>query len=76
MCLKYRACSQNLAASRYSLSKQMCVKYRACTQKLASRNSPADLPFPAEVAYGLQLATPLPRAEGYDDMSSKETPPN
>ncbi len=28
----------------------------------------------AEVAYGPQLATPLPRAGGWDDVSSKESP--
>ncbi len=48
----------------------MCLMYRAGTQNLASRNSPADPadpadpPDPAKVAYGPQLATPLPRAGG------------
>ena len=53
--------------------------YRAGSQNLASRNSPADPPDPpdpAKVAYGPQLVTPLPRAGGMDEVSSKETPSN
>ena len=50
--------------------------YRAGTQNLASRNSPPDPADPAKVAYGPQLATPLPRGGGKDDLSSKETPSN
>ena len=50
-----------------SNSEQMCLMCRACAQNLASRNSPANHanpPDPAKVAYGPQLATPLPRAGG------------
>ncbi len=47
-----------------SYSEQMCLMYRAGTQNLASRNSPADPADPAKVAYGPQLATPLPHAGG------------
>ena len=47
--------------------------YCAGAQNLASRNSPPD---PAKVADGPQLATPLPRARGKDDVSSKETASN
>ena len=57
----------------------MCLMYRAGAQNLATHYYPADPvdpPDPAEVAYGPQLATPLPRAGGKDAVSSKETPSN
>ena len=63
-----------------SNSEPMCLMYCAGAQNLASRNSfQADPPHPdnpPEVAYGPQLATPLPHAGGQDDVSSKETPSN
>ena len=54
-------------------SEQMCLFARACAQNIASRNSPPNPANPAEVASGPQLATPLPRAGGQDDVSLKET---
>ncbi len=57
-------------------SEQMCLMYRAGAQNLASWNSPLDPADPHKVAYGPQLATPLPHAGGQDDVSSKETPSN
>ena len=42
----------------------------------ASRNSPGNPADPPEAASGLQLATPLSRAGGQDDVSLKETPSN
>ena len=47
-----------------SFSEQMGRKSAASAQLQASRNSPPDPPSGAEVAYGPQLATPLPRAGG------------
>ena len=51
----------------------MCLMYRAGAQNLAPHYPPQDPPDPAEVAYGPQLATPLPDAGGQDDVSSRET---
>ena len=41
-----------------------------------SRNSPANPADPPEAASGPQLATPLSRTGGQDDVSLKETPSN
>ena len=57
----------------------MCLMYSAGAQNLASRNLQADQADPdnlAEVAYGPQLATPVPHAGGQDDVRSKGTPSN
>ncbi len=60
---------QDIVESRTSFSEQVGRISAACAQLLASRNSPPDPEDPAEVAYGPQLATPLPRAGGQDAVS-------
>ncbi len=54
----------------------MDAQFRANVSKVPRLHIECSLPDPAEVASGPQLATPLPRAGGQDDVSLKETPSN